>query len=468
MKIKREWEILLTILPMTFMTTLDSSIVNVALPTMAKDLNTTMAGIEWVVTSYLITICATILLFGKLGDTLGKSRVFKFGIGVFTLGSLLCGFSRSLPLLIVSRIIQAIGAGAAMATNQGIITETFPANERGRALGMSGTAVALGTMVGPTLGGLIVSIAPWEYIFLINIPIGIIVYIACIKVLPFKKLIEKSNFDIKGAILFMISIILLFSSINFGQSVGYSNVFIILAFILALILFTIFINVEKKEANPMLDISIFKNKLFSLSIFCGFISFVSIGATNIILPFYYQDVLTLNPGQAGLMMTVSPIVLAIFAPKSGYLSDKIGSEKISALGLSILSLGIFSLSLFNINTPLILVGLLVGLLSLGSGIFQSPNNSLIMSTVDKDKLGIAGSINGLIRNLGITSGIACSTSVLYSRMSSKIGYKVSGYIDGRADVFIYGMKYVFLFIGIICLIGAILSVVRVTKNKKIN
>ena len=468
MKIKREWEILLTILPMTFMTTLDSSIVNVALPTMAKDLNTTMAGIEWVVTSYLITICATILLFGKLGDTLGKSRVFKFGIGVFTLGSLLCGFSRSLLLLIISRIIQAIGAGAAMATNQGIITETFPTNERGRALGMSGTAVALGTMVGPTLGGLIVSIAPWEYIFLINIPIGIIVYIACIKILPFKKSIEKISFDSKGAILFMLSIILLFSSINFGQSLGFNNKFIILGFIIAIILFIIFIVIEKKELNPMLDISIFKNKLFSLSIFCGFISFVSIGATNIILPFYYQDVLTLNPGKAGLMMTVSPIILAIVAPISGYLSDKIGSEKISALGLSILSIGIFSLSLFNINTPLILVGLLVGLLSLGSGIFQSPNNSLIMSTVDKSKLGVAGSINGLIRNLGITSGIACSTSILYSKMSNKIGYKVSGYIDGRADVFIYGMKYVFLSIGIICLIGAILSIIRVTKNKKIN
>ena len=152
MRIKKEWAILLTVLPMTFMTTLDSSIVNVALPTMAKELNTSMSGIEWVVTSYLITICATILLFGKLGDILGKTRIFRIGIGIFTIGSLLCGFSNTLFMLILSRIIQAIGAGAAMATNQGIITETFPTNERGRALGMTGTAVALGTMVGPTLG----------------------------------------------------------------------------------------------------------------------------------------------------------------------------------------------------------------------------------------------------------------------------------------------------------------------------
>lgn len=466
MRIKKEWAILLTVLPMTFMTTLDSSIVNVALPTMAKELNTSMAGIEWVVTSYLIVICATILLFGKLGDVLGKTRIFKFGIGVFTIGSLLCGFSNTLFMLILSRLVQAIGAGAAMATNQGIITETFPPNERGRALGMTGTAVALGTMVGPTLGGLIVSIAPWEYIFLINIPIGILVYIGVIKILPFKKKASDFKIDVKGSILFMISITLLFTSINFGQSLGFTNMFIVMSFIISLILFAIFIRVEKNSDNPMLDIKIFKNRLFSLSIFCGFTSFISIGAVNIILPFYYQDVLSLSPSVAGLMMTVSPIILAVVAPLSGYLSDKMGSEKISALGLSILSIGIISLVLFNVNTPLIVVGILVGLLSLGSGIFQSPNNSLIMSTVEKNELGIAGSINGLVRNLGTTTGIALSTSILYSRMSSKLGYKVSGYVDGRADVFVYAMRFVFIGIGVICLIGAILSVIRVVKKIK--
>lgn len=465
MKMKKEWAILLTVLPMTFMTTLDSSIVNVALPTMSRELGTTMAGIEWVVTSYLITICATILLFGRLGDIVGKSKVFKIGIGVFTLGSLFCGLSNSLIMLILSRIIQAIGAGAAMATNQGIITETFPPTKRGRALGMTGTAVALGTMVGPTLGGLIVSVAPWEYIFLINIPIGILVYIGVLKVLNFKKITEKVLFDIKGTFLFMISIIMLFTSINFGQSIGYTNPIIMGAFVLSLVLLFIFIKVEQKIISPMLDINIFKNKLFSLSIFCGFTSFVSIGAINIILPFYYQDVLKLTPSSAGFMMTVSPIILAIVAPISGHLSDKLGSEKISCIGLSILTIGIFSLTIFNQYTSLIIVAIFVGLVSLGSGIFQSPNNSLIMSTVDKTKLGIAGSVNGLVRNLGTTTGIALSTSILYSRMSSKIGYKVSGYVEGRADIFIYAMRFVFAGIGCICLIGAILTLIRVVNKR---
>lgn len=465
---KKQWAILLVVLPMTFMITLDSSIVNVALPTMARELGTTMAGIEWVVTSYLITICAFILLFGRAGDIIGKSRVFRIGITIFTIGSLLCGFSYSLTTLIFSRVIQAIGAAAAMATNQGIITETFPASERGRALGMSGTAVALGTMVGPTLGGLIVSVAPWKYIFLINIPIGIIVYIAVLKILSFSKKKEKISFDIKGNVLFMISIILLFCSINFSQSLGITNPIIIGAFVLSLLLLFLFIKIEDKIHNPMLDLYIFKNKLFSLSIFCGFTSFVSVGAINIILPFYLQDVLKLSPGLAGLMMTVSPIILSIVAPVSGYLSDKIGSEKISALGLSIMSLGLFSLILFKENTQLFVVALIIGLVSLGNAMFQSPNNSLIMSTVDKSKLGIAGSINGLIRNLGITIGIGLSTSILYSIMSNKIGYKVSGYVEGRADVFIYAMRFVFISITIICLIGAVLSLLRVLRKKDIS
>ena len=188
---------------------------------------------------------------------------------------------------------------------------------------------------------------------------------------------------------------------------------------------------------------------------------------NIILPFYLQDVLSLSPSAAGFMMTVSPIVLFVVAPISGYLSDKIGSEKISALGLSIMTLAFFSLVIFKENTPLVLVAILIGAVSLGSGMFQSPNNSLIMSTVDKSKLGIAGSINGLIRNLGITVGIALSTSLLYTMMSSKIGYKVSGYVEGRADIFIYGMRFVFIGIAIISLIGAILTLLRLLRKEDV-
>jgi MFS family permease len=163
---KDKWAILFIVVMITFMATLDSSIVNVALPVMAKDLNVTSAGIQLVVTSYLIIISATILVFGRLGDMTSKTRIFKFGIALFTLGSLLCGITSSLEVLVLARVIQAIGAAGAMANSQGIIAEVFPANERGRALGITGTFVALGSLVGPPLGGFIVDATSWKYIFL--------------------------------------------------------------------------------------------------------------------------------------------------------------------------------------------------------------------------------------------------------------------------------------------------------------
>lgn len=306
---EKRWIILFTVISATFMATLDGSIVNVALPNMSDKLNVNMAQISWVVTSFLITISATILIFGRLGDIKGKTRVFKFGLVVFTLGSFLCGLTDSLPLLVAARVVQAIGAAATMATNQGIITQVFPKHERGRALGLIGTFVALGSMAGPPIGGLIVSAVSWEYIFLINVPIGIIVFIMAMKVLPKSHNVVEEKVDRKGSLLFTVFIVLLFGALLQGQSIGYNNPFVISAFIISFVSFVIFIIVENKIQVPLLELGIFKNSLFSISIICAFISFICIGASNIILPFYFQDVLKFSPAATGLFMMVSPVVL---------------------------------------------------------------------------------------------------------------------------------------------------------------
>ena len=285
---KNRWAILTIVLMSTFMATLDSSIVNVALPEMSKSLNVTSAGIQLVVTSYLIIISATILIFGRLGDMLGKTNVYKFGIALFTIGSLFCGISNSLLVLVVARVIQAIGAAGTMANSQGIITEVFPANERGKALGISGTAVALGALVGPALGGFIVDAISWKYIFLINLPIGIVTFIYSFKILPTARRIVKGKLDGLGAILFMLTIVPLFLALGKGQEVGFTRLIILGGFIISIISFILFIMVEKKRKYPLLQLHIFENKLFSLSVFCGFLSFVAIFCSNIIQPFYWQ------------------------------------------------------------------------------------------------------------------------------------------------------------------------------------
>ncbi|MDR3596339.1 MAG: MFS transporter [Clostridium sp.] len=464
-KDRSRWSILIIVLMFTFMSALDGSIVNVALPKMATALNVTTSSIQLVATSYLIVIAGTVLIFGRLGDMLGKAKMFKFGLGLFTFGSLLCGITSSFPILILARVVQAIGAAGTMANNQGIITETFPQNERGKALGFLGTSVALGSLVGPGLGGLIVGAFSWEFIFLINVPIGIIALFYAIKLLPKGHKTVKGKLDGVGAILFMLTIVPLFGALDEGLNRGFTDPIILSSFIVAIISFIAFIYVEKKRENPLLQLQIFSNKLFSLSIFCGFVTFVAIFCNNIILPFYLQDVMSYTPEHTGLILMVYPLLLTVAAPVSGALSDKIGSEILTFIGLILISLGLILMSTLNVDSTLLIMIIFIGIMSIGMGLFQSPNNSLIMSTVPKDKLGIAGSVNALVRNLGMVCGIALATTLLYSMMSSKIGYRVTDYVTGRNDAFIYGMKIVYITAGIISLVGAALTFLRLNRKK---
>lgn len=462
---KNKWAILFIVVMSTLMSALDSSIVNVALPVMSTDLNVASSSIQLVVTSYLITISATILVFGRLGDMIGKTKIFKFGIAVFTLGSLLCGITNSFPILVLARIIQAIGAGAVMANNQGIITEAFPPNERGRALGLNGTCVALGSLLGPSIGGFIVDAARWEYIFLINIPIGIITLAFAIKLLPKTTKTEREKLDGLGAVLFILFVVPLFAALGRAQEIGFTNTIILASFAVSIAAFIIFIIVEKRNQNPLLQLDIFKNKLFSLSIFCAFLSFIAIFCSNIIQPFYLQDARSFSPSIAGMVLMTYPMVIAVIAPISGYLSDKIGSEILTLIGLLLTSLGLFMMASLNENSPMAVIVLFTAVMALGNGLFQAPNNSLVMSTVSRDKLGIAGSVNALIRNLGMVSGIAISTTILYNRISHKIGYRVTDYVVGRDDAFIYGMRIVYIVAALICLVGVVLTALRLISKK---
>lgn len=463
---KNKWSILASVILATFMSTLDGSIVNVALPRMAQVLSVTTANIQLVATSYLIVIAGTVLIFGRLGDILGKTKVFTIGLCIFTLGSLLCGLTHSFAFLILARMIQAIGAAGTMANNQGIIAETFPSNERGRALGLNGTAVALGSLVGPGIGGLIVGAFSWEYIFLINVPIGLINIFLCIKLLPKGQGKACGRFDGLGAALFLAAIVFLFSSMNEGINRGFTDPLIVSGFLLSAVSFLIFFIVEHKRENPMIQLQIFKNTLFSLSIFCGFISFVAIFCNNIILPFYLQYVMEFTPQQSGLMLMIYPLLLSIVAPVSGHLSDRIGSELLTFLGLVLTSAGLFLMASLKVNSTISGMVLFIGIMSVGMGIFQSPNNSLIMSTVSRDKLGVAGSINALVRNLGMVCGIALATTLLYGMMSATIGYRVTDFVEGRNDAFLYGMKAVYIAAGVISMFGAALTFVRLLHKKR--
>ncbi|EKQ58078.1 MULTISPECIES: MFS transporter [unclassified Clostridium] len=461
---KNRWVILAVVVLLPFMATLDSTIVNVVLPIMVNIFSVTMSSIQLIVICYLVTIVSTILFFGRLGDIKGKSIIFILGLLVFTIGSLFCGLSKSFETLVIFRIIQAIGASAAMANNQGIITQVFPANERGRALGISGTFLALGTMIGPPLGGFIVSYLNWRYIFFINIPIGITATIIGAKMLSVKVGGKKEKIDFVGAIIFGICVLFLFYALIAGETIGYRNYFIIFSFLAAIFLFMIFIFVEKNLKYPLIDLSLFKSSLFSVGILCTFICYMSFNSNNIIQPFYLENVLKMNPAHAGTIMMISPVIITVISPFSGYLSDRIGSEFLTFLGLILMGIGMSLMATLNEYSTIQELIMYISLIAIGNGVFLSPNNSLVMSSAPSNKLGIAGSINAFVRNLGQSSGVAMATLLLYSFMSIKMGEKVLGYIEGRNDVFIFGMRYVYISAAIICFIGIVVTAARLRKK----
>ncbi|WP_259347279.1 MFS transporter [Niallia taxi] len=425
---EKRWTILIILNLFTFMSTLDGSIINVALPTVSKELALPLAQSQWIVSSYLMMICTAILFFGKLGDIFGKIKIFKLGSIIFIIGSFLCGFSDSLMLLILSRVVQAIGAAMTMANNQGIVTEVFPPKERGKALGLIGTFVSLGSIAGPSLGGIILSSLGWEYIFWLNVPIGIIAIIIAWKLLPKDATVTKVKIDVSGSILFALAVLFLFSSLLLGQQYGYSNIYILMSTVLGVILFVFFILVERKAENPMLSFSLFKNSLFSISILCGFLVFVANFCFNILAPFYTQDILGLSPLHAGYILMLFPIAMAIIAPISGALSDKIGGQIITFVGLILMIVAQIGLTFLHEGSTILTLSCLIVLLGISTGLFQSPNNSLVMSTVDRKQLGIAGSINSLVRNLGMVVGISVATSTLFSVRSIQAGYRVTAWL----------------------------------------
>lgn len=463
---KKRWMILIVLNLFTFMATLDGSIVNIALPVLVKQLHLPLAQVEWVTTIYLMSICTAILFFGKLGDIAGKIKIFKIGMVVFIFGSLLCGLSSSLPFLIASRVIQAIGASMTMANSQGIVTDIFPSTERGKAIGLIGTFVSLGSIAGPSLGGIIVSTLGWEYIFWVNVPIGLIAIILGWKVLPSDFIKVKSKIDIPGSLLFAVFIIALFAGLLLGQQLGYGDSLIILSLIVAGAAFIAFIGVELRSPHPLLQLSLFRNSLFSLSILCGFLVFAANFCFNIIAPFYAQNMLELSPFYAGFLLMLFPICMVVISPISGALSDKIGSEALTFAGLIVMVIAQFGLARLHDGSSVVLVGVWIAMLGIGSGLFQPPNNSLIMSKVPRTQLGSAGSVNSLVRNVGMVVGITLATTILFHEMSSKAGHRVTDLIPGQPAIFLSGMHLVFMTSSAICLVCAMLTGWRLVIMKK--
>lgn len=441
----KRWWILISIGLFAFMSNLDASIVNIAMPVMAKQLAVTMAQIEWVVSGYLIVVSALLLFFGKLGDLYGKIRIFRLGTVVFILGSFLSGWQWTFTFLLVGRVIQGIGAAMTLSNTYGITTATFSVNERGRAMGLIGTFVAFGAVAGPGIGGLVLSQLSWGYIFWINVPIGILAVILGQFVLPKSEVAATHNsIDWHGFVAFAVLIASFFLAILIGQEIGYLRLVPVLLLVIAAIAAVDFIRTERHVAEPLMPLSIFKIKPFSYGVGAATLIFLSNFFTVVLMPFYLEDVRRYSAGKAGLLLVIFPIVMMIVGPIGGVLADRFNPAKIVTLGLSLVAvsqLGVFFLG--QTSSMWLYIGITV-VMAIGTGLFQSPNSDIVMSVVAKDQLGSAGSINALARNIGMVSGTALATSVLFAVMSVVAGTKVTTYVASQPGLFVTGMHAAFV------------------------
>jgi EmrB/QacA subfamily drug resistance transporter len=415
----KKWYILMSVGMGTFLATVDSSIVNVALPTLVKNFDTKFAVVQWIVLSYLLTLATLMLSIGRLADMIGKKPIYLGGMVLFTIGSLLCGLSPSVYWLIGFRILQAIGAAMMVALGTGILTEAFPPEERGKALGMAGGIVSIGIITGPTLGGVLIDLISWHWIFFVNIPVGIIGSFLVMHYLPNTKPLRGQHFDFFGAGTLFISLIAFLLALTIGQKFGFTDRKIVSLFIIWAIFFMLFLLAELCSRQPMVDFRLFKNILFSLNLFTGFISFVSIGGIILLMPFYLENVLSFSPHQVGLLMAVVPLAAGFTSPVAGMLSDRFGTRRISTIGLTLMLSGFFSLLSLSSHTNTLGYLLRFLPLGLGIGIFQSPNNSAIMGAAPKERLGVVSSLLSLTRALGQSAGIAVLGAFWVSRVIAR-------------------------------------------------
>lgn len=453
----------------TFMSTLDGSIVNIAMPVMSKSLHVSISQIEWVVSIYLMTISSLLMFFGRLGDTVGKTVIFRIGTAVFLLGSFLAGVNLGLPFLLGARVIQAIGAAMTMSNSFGITTSTFPMEQRGRAMGVIGTFVALGSVAGPAIGGLILNYLPWNYIFWINVPIGIIAIIAGAIALPKSEVTQKNdNLDWIGTLLFMIFVATFFYALLQGPVVGYTDPVVISTFVISLFAIAMFIYVETHTKNPLLDLSIFKIADYSLGLLAALFVFINGFFFNVLIPYYLVNARGYSSGYSGLLMSIVPLTMIVFGPLGGVLADKFGGPRITVLGLSTLLISQILIMFYNLQTPIWFFIIGTVLAGIGTGLFQSPNNAVVMSAVPFNRLGIAGSVNALARNLGMILGVSLSTSSLFLVMSAISHHTISSYPYHQSGLFIDGMRIAFLISAVLLAVADIIAIVRWRRSTTLN
>jgi EmrB/QacA subfamily drug resistance transporter len=439
-----------------FLTPFLGSAINLALPAIAKDFNTTAIELGWIASSFILSCVIFLLPFGRLADIVGRKKIFTYGISLFTISTFLIIFSWNIESLIIFRIFQGISAALIFGTSMAILTSVFGPGERGRAMGINITAVYSGLSGGPVIGGLLTQHFGWRSIFVFLVPIGLISFYLIFKKMKTEWIEAKGeNFDWKGSAIYGLSM----ASFMFGFSkLPSASGWIFLGS--GVILGLLFLFFEKWIDNPVFDVRlILRNRVFAFSGLAALIHYSATSATGFFISLYLQYLKGLDAKTAGFIMISQPVMMALLSPLAGKLSDKFNPGIIASVGMGLTATGLIMLCFLTATSPVfMIVGLLI-IMGIGFGLFSSPNSNAIMSSVEKKHLGVASGVVGTMRMVGqmLSMGIAMMLLALYVGQVAITPAAFPGLISG--------MRTGFVIFSLLCILGIFASLAR---NNKLN
>jgi len=462
----------------TLIVTADTGQLSIALPAIITEFNADLTLASWIALVHALITASLYLPCGRLSDLVGIGKLFLAGFILYAASSIAAGLAQGVGSLLFFRAMQAGGSALVMANNFALVTALFPPEERGRAMGIAGgTISAMGYTLGPVLGGLLTHGFGWRSNFYVSAGLAVAGFGAARFLLPPESFTgstaKKEPFDIAGALTFALSISLLLFALMVLQKGAERQSLVGLAALGGIAALGFFLWWEKRQSFPLLDLALFRIPAFTLGNTARWISFVAMSVNNLLMPFFLQLVMGLDPLRAGFLVAPTPFAMALLAPVTGWMSERFAPERLCALGLALTGGALVFLSFLSAGATAFEVVFGLAWLGFGMGLFQTPNNNLLMSAVPRHRLGIGSSVLSIVRSLGYSTGAALAAAIVSGRLVAVTGQSSLQAFGGQLGfesgssvlvAFLQGYRYAYLTAAILCFVGAAASAVRVSER----
>jgi EmrB/QacA subfamily drug resistance transporter len=464
------WALSCTSLGM-LLATINSGTLIIALPDLERSLGTSLLELVWVILVYMIASTVLVLTAGRLADLFGRKRAYVAGFVVFSLASLGAGFAGSGTELILWRVLQGIGGAFLFANSAAIVTDAFPRRQLGLALGTNSMVAAVGLVIGPVLGGALVAIS-WHWVFWFNVPLGLAGSIWAGSVLhELSSPDPERRMDLIGTGAYVLGLTGLVLGISKGGLSGWDNATVLASLIAAIVLLPLFVLIELRQAAPLLDLSIFRDRLFGAASGAAFINGLSRFALVFIFVFYFQGPQGDTPIEAGIKLAPMAVAMLISSPLAGVVADRYGSRALAAGGMVVTAVGLALMTTLQIHSPYWQSGLWLFVVGIGSGMFNSPNTSAMMGAVRSDRRGIAAGARVMLQNTGAVISIAFVLAVVTAAVPKTVLFKIfsglaSGLSTAQLDPFIHNMHVALWSLAATSVAGALVSLMRPAHQRE--